>query len=463
MTSRRFVVLAALIALAPVIAHAQQSAPPAVPQPAQSGFASLVGAVDDSLRGGPLVGALVTVAGTTRQATTDMRGNFRIDSIAPGQHSIVVTHPLLDTLGLKVHSAPFTLAGGDRLQVSVRTPSLDDLREGSCPRGGVAAGSSMLVGRVYRADTDEPAAGAALSLVFKDLFTEHSPERVRNGHADATGLFAICGLPSKLTGSIQASMGALTTADVPVKVNSERLVTTMLSIGTPGAGSAVLKGKVTTKTGVPVGGAQVSVAGTAAVVVTADDGTFTLNGLPSGTHEAAVRKIGFAQTAQVVTLSARAPVSLTVVMDEAQVLKTVKVVGKLDGGLAKVGFTDRQQVGMGWFLTPDEIEKRNPGRTTDALRSAGGLRVVTGANGNSLEATRGPQSTSDGCLNVIIDHARFPQLSPGDVDNAISPDDLGAVEYYPSPSTTPPEFSVAGRQCATLVIWSKTLLGARKP
>ncbi len=443
---------AAILFGAPLSAPAQQPAP---------GLASLVGTVDDSIRGRPLVGALVTVPGTTRQSMTDATGTFRIDSIPPGPHSILVTHPFLDTLGLKVHSAAFTLAAGDRLQLNVRTPSIEDIREGSCPRGGVAAGSSILLGRVNKADSDEPAAGATLSLVFRDLYTEHSPERVRTGRSDATGLFAICGLPSKLSGSIQASMAGLKTADVPVALNNERVGTTMLAIGAAGAGTAVLKGRVTNKAGAAVSGAQVSIEGSAGVTSTGEDGSFTLGSLPSGTHQAVVKKIGFAQTTQVVTLSARTPSTVTVTLDDAQVLKTVKVVGQLDGGLAKVGFTNRQEVGMGWFLPPEEIEKRHPIKTTDALRSAGGLRVVYGANGTSVESMHGPQGTSDGCLNIFLDHARISQVGPGDLDNTITPDDLGAVEFYSSTVTVPPEFSVTGRNCPTLVIWSKTMLGAR--
>ncbi len=240
-------------------------------------------------------------------------------------------------------------------------------------------------------------------------------------------------------------MGGLKTADVPVALNNERVGTTMLTIGAVGAGTAVLKGKVTNKAGVPVSGAQVSIAGSTAVTSTGDDGSFTLGNLPSGTHEAVVKKIGFAQTTQVVTLSARAPGSVTVILDDAQVLKTVKVVGQFDGGLAKVGFTNRQQVGMGWFLTPDEITKRAPNKTTEALRSAGGLRIVYGANGNSVESMHGPQGTSDGCLNIYLDHARFTQSGPGDLDNTISPDDLGAVEVLLRPGDRAgPEFTVPG-------------------
>jgi hypothetical protein len=452
-------VLGFFVALAPVLGRAQQP----TQQPAPAAFASLSGVVDDSIRGGPLAGALVTVVGTTRHATTGLHGEFVIDSIAPGSHSVIVTHPLLDTLGLKVHSASFTLAGGQGLRFGLSTPSLADIRDQSCPTGGAVYGPGILLGRVNKADSDDPASGATVSLVFKNLSAGASPERVRAGHADATGLFAICGLPSMMSGNVQASFGGTTTPDLPVKLSGEVVATAILSVGVAGGGSAVLRGTVTTKTGAPVAGAQVSMVGTSTVASTADDGSFTLSGLPSGTREAVARKIGFAQTSKVVALSSRQAASVIIVLDEAQVLRTVKVVGKLDGGLTKIGFTGRQQVGMGWFLTPDEIEKRQPIVTTDVLRLTAGMRVVNATNGTLLQATRGPSSTSDGCINIFIDHTRFQQSSPGDIDSAMPVDDLGAVEFYANPTTVPPDFMVAGKTCATVVLWSKTTLLNQKP
>ena len=278
-----------------------------------------------------------------------------------------------------------------------------------------------------------------------------------------TGLFAICGLPARLTGDVQASLGGITTGNLAVRLNGESIATAMLSIGVPGAGTAVLSGTVRTKGGSPAAGAQVTITGTSALATTAADGSFTLTGLPSGTHEAVVRKIGFARTMVAVTLSAREPAKVAIVLDEAQVLREVKVVGKLDDGLGRTGFTARKQVGLGWFLTPDEIDKMHPLLTTDAVRSAAGLRVAPSPTGNLLQASRGPSSTSDGCLNIFIDHARFEQMNPGDVDAMAPVDDLGAVEFYPSATATPVEFHVPGENCATLVLWSKTRLTFQKP
>lgn len=427
-------------------------------QPAASGLASITGAVGDSLHGTPLAGAIVTVAGTTRRATTDSHGSFTIDGIAPGTHSIIVTHPMLDTIGFRVVSEPFDLAAGSQRRVDAHTPTVSELRANLCRTGVVSNGGSILIGRVSLADTDEPAEGATVSLVFKDLSAPRSPERVRTGRVAATGVFAICGVPPRLEGNVQASLGGVTTADLPVKINGEAVATTIISVGGSAGGTASLTGKVTRKGGGAVAGAQVTVTGTAASTTSAADGTFALAGLPLGTREIVVRRIGFAQRSEVVTLAARQPATASIVLDDAQVLKTVTIPGKLEDGLAKVGFTARKQVGMGGFLSPEDVEQRFPVVVTDALRGMAGIKISTTASGQFIETTRGPAEASGSCLNIFIDHVRFEQTNPGDVDTALPASELAAVEYYGSVGTTPPEFQVTGRTCSTLVLWSRTAI-----
>ncbi|HEV8409485.1 MAG TPA: carboxypeptidase-like regulatory domain-containing protein, partial [Gemmatimonadaceae bacterium] len=339
-----------------------------------------------------------------------------------------------------------------------------EVRAKACLNGGpVSGGSSILVGRVVKADNNEPAAGASVSLLFKDLSKTPPVEKVRSGRVGPTGAFAICGLPSTLSGNLQATLGGVTTADVPIKSNDESMSTVMLSIGGTGSGSSVLKGVVKARGGGPIAGAQVTVVGTTSVVMSADDGSFTLSGLPSGTHEAVVRKIGFAKVSQIVELKAAAPGDVTVLLEPATVLGTIHVVGVMENGLNKVGFLQRKQHGAGIYLTPEQIAEKNPNMTTDLMRSMNGMRVINANNGRYLTSTSTVGSTSEGCINLFIDHARFDQFQPGDVDDAIPTGDLGAIEYYGTPTLVPAEFSIPGKQCATLVVWTKTLLTTLKP
>lgn len=456
---KRFAALVLAIALAASAARAQGDL-----QPVPKNLSSLIGAVEDSIRGGRLIGAVVTVVGTDRKGVSDVNGIFTIDSITPGLHQISVTHPLLDTLGLQILSGSFTLPAGSRKEVFAHTPTYEDVRAKACINGGaVSGGTSILIGRVTKADDNEPAAGASVSLLFKDLTRKDAVEKVRSGRVGPTGAFAICGLPPSLAGNLRASLGGVTTADLPIKTTDESMATAMLSIGGNGAGSAVLKGVVSAKGGAPIAGAQITVVGTTTDVMSAADGSFTLNGLPSGTHEAVIRKIGFAKVSQIVELASAVPKDVKVTLEPATVLGTIHVVGVMETGLNKIGFLQRKQHGAGIYLTPEQIAEKNPNMTTDLMRSMNGMRVINAGNGRYLTSTSTIGSTSEGCINLFIDHARFDQFQPGDVDDAIPTADLGAIEYYGTPTLVPAEFSVPNKQCATLVVWTKTLLTTLKP
>jgi hypothetical protein len=431
----------------------------AQPPAAASRFASVSGLVDDSLRRGPLANATVMAVGTRRSAVTNARGMFVIDSLEPGEVRIGVRHPLLDTLGLLILSAPMTLAAGQRLDISVTTPTLASVHERLCARGGVATGPAMLVGRVLEADTDAPIAGPAVSLVYKDTSTGDARDHVRQARARDDGTFAICGLPESITGTLQASKGGLSTAELPVTLKNDLLGTAILTFSASSESVAVLEGRITNKVGDPVEGAQVSVAGTPTLGLTRADGTFSLTGLPSGTHEAVVRKIGYAPASRVVALTKRQPRRITVVLSSAQVLAAVRVEGKLDGGLQTSGFNNRKKFGMGHFITPEDITRRRPDLFTDLLETVPGFRIATAAGGRIVQSTRATGGTADGCVNVFIDRSPFQMMQAGDLDMMLHTADVGAVEAYASANDTPAEFQVPGKSCATLVVWTRTRLG----
>ena len=455
----RVLALLALLTLAATALFSRVAAaqvPKAGPAP---GFAMVLGVVDDSIRRGPLANATVVVLGTNRTTTTDARGMFVLDSLLPGELRFGIRHPLLDTIGIPILSDKVQLTAGQRLEVVVSTASLSSVRDRSCARGGVVAGPAMLFGRVLEADTDAPISGASVSLVYRDIEAGDVRERVRQARSREDGSFAICGIPESISGTLEAQQGGRTTPDLPVTLKNDMLGTAILTFGAPGVRLAQLSGRVTTRVGEPIVGAQVAVAGTSIVGVTRADGTFSLTDLPSGSAEVVIRKLGLAPATRVVALTKREPRKLTVVMDAAQVLATVKIEGKLDGGLQKAGFTDRKKFGAGTFLSPDEIARRKPMIFTDLLQAMSGFRIVEASGGRVLQSTRSTGGSGDGCVNVYIDRSPFQMMSPGDLDQAVSINDIGAVEAYPSASDTPAEFQGTGRGCATLVVWTKTRLG----
>jgi len=445
----RSVPLAATLVLAWGVrpAHAQQP----------TAFGSVLGIVDDSVRRGRLGGAAVTVEGSTRRTVTDPRGLFLLDSIPPGDYKIIVRHPLLDTIGVAEITEVVRVSAGQRSTVALYTPTIASLRERTCVRGGAMNGPAMVFGRVSNADTDAPIAGASLSLAYQDPNAGDVRDRLRQTRSREDGSFAICGLPDLITGTVQAVFGGQTTAEVPVAVTHDLLGTALLTFGSPTERAATLTGRVINRAGEPVQGAQVAIEGGTEVATTGADGAFSLAGLPSGTRAAVVRKLGLAPVTQVVALTKREPRRITVVLGAMQLLAAVRINEKLEGGLQRTGFLDRQKGASGHFITPDDIDRRKPEVFTDLIQTLNGFRVVMTPQGNYIEPTR-MAGSAGACLNVVIDRIPFEVMQPGDLDAALRNNDVGAVEAYSSSTNVPAEFQRPGKACPTIVVWTKVRL-----
>ena len=464
-------------ALAAIVAFSAVSAVTLLAQPAAAqgrdlraspakGYAAILGVVDDSLRGGPLSGATVALIGTSLRTKVDREGYFRIDSIPPGEAQLAVLHPLFDTLFLAVTSAKFMLVAGQLEELAIASPPLARVHDRFCPRGGVATGRAMLTGRVDGADDDKPMVGAAVSLVYIDPATGSPIQRVRTTRTREDGLYVICGLPETLNGTVQASVGAVSSSEIAVVMKEQLLATASFLIGTPSKdstirGSAILTGRVTDVAGAPMAQAQVAVEGGTAIAVTSEDGTFSLRGLPSGTTSAVVRKIGYAPALRTVHLRRTEPQRLVVSLAAGvRALPTVTITGTMEAALKKVGFNDRRNMASrSAFLLPADIEKRMPKTFTDLFRTMNGFRVTDSGMGQMIEATRSSMGGGQsGCVNVYVDRVAFQQMSPGDLDNAFPVSMIGAIETYASGNETPAEFTMTGRGCATIVAWTKMKL-----
>ena len=499
-----------------------QDGPSRVPSGRPPALATLVGTVDDGLRGGPLAGAVILLDGQSRQAVTDSIGWFRLDSVAAGRYRVGIFHPVLDSLGTSLASTPVTLVAGRPKVVTFATPSGRTIRKAVCPgtpsnsSSGSSAGPAdsavaVLVGHVVEPDTDEPVSGADVTLTWTDIRIDRSEiantEERRETTSDAQGEFRFCALPAGLVATVRAKravngdtgvvverevdLGAriitMTTLHLPVppalaQPHAEPGATTA---AVPAAGpaapapratakhAAVLEGQVERPDGGPLAGALVEVEGTGDSSTTGDAGYFTLRGLPSGTHMLVVRSVGFEPTSVVVELTRRQPQHVVVAMMKATyVLSTVVVQAQqLARGYLNVGFSQRRKVGVGQFMTLDQIAARHAEQFTDLFTNFHGIRLAYGGPaGTDVAPSRG----IDGCIVYVIDGMAFNQVVHGELDAMLLPESLAGIEVY-TPPEVPEEFKVRslpgtnafgvpilGRiDCTTIVIWSKNRLGVK--
>src|SRR4051812_1291204 len=96
------------------------TSPPA-PRPAVTG-GLVIGTVYDSVRLRPLARAVFRVAPSSLAATADSLGRFRITGIPVGTHAFFVEAPVLDTLGITLHSAPENFGEGAAKALVLATP-----------------------------------------------------------------------------------------------------------------------------------------------------------------------------------------------------------------------------------------------------------------------------------------------------------------------------------------------------
>jgi hypothetical protein len=356
------------------------------------------------------------------------------------------------------------------------------------PRDTVG-GPAIMRGRVTDPDTDIAIAGAKVSFVYSvvEITKEQGVkryERLREATTRVDGTYAICGLPLNVAGTLMAAKEPAMTPEIPIRRGMGEIVFRNLTLrneagtgtvppsmailtDTPrraavvapaSAGNAVIDGRVFGVDRVGIAGAQVAVAGTVQNTVTRGDGTFTIEHLPSGTSQVIARKIGFTPASAIVDLTARQARHVILTLTKVTpTLADVTVVAPIEARLRRVGFTERRRMGLGRFIDAQEIERRQPVSVTDIIRFFPGFRIVDSQFGRTVVPARSVSSQSANCISLFVDHALWDLSEPGDLDRAFNVNDVAAVETYAG-GYSPQEFAVPNKNCATIVIWTKTKL-----
>ena len=446
---------------APLVAQ-QTSTQPPVPA-TKTGRAEIMGTVIDSLNGRYLSGAEVIIEGAKATLVTDSRGAFRIDDLPPGTYQIGVFHPLLDTLGVTLATQPFHVGPDSSISVLLAVPSKSTIIRKACPVRPRAQGTSAVIGHVHDPETLQPVAGADVSIawtqieVSKEVGVRRSPRLLRDS-TDASGAFQLCGLPNSMQGTLQARRGGSVTAEIPITIGDAETElfarTLLLSRADSGTkvGNATVSGRVLLEGSPTRGGSRVEVVGTEVVALTNEKGEFTLRNLPSGSHVLLARHLGFGAETVPVDLSSRVPQKVTITLPKfVAVIDPVVVTARRTASLDKVGFTQRQKSGMGYYLTPEQIQRMRPNRLTDVLRQVPGLRISYSPLGEVVSGSRG---ASNGCVQYFVDDLPWQSAEPGDINNFVNGPEVVGIEVYQG-SNTPAQYSRAMRDCVTIVVWTK--------
>jgi protocatechuate 3,4-dioxygenase beta subunit len=455
--SYREIVIGAMLVSSSVILPAQNPAPR---------NSRIIGIVVDSIHKSGLEGAEVIVSGMSSPVTTDSQGRFTIDSLAPGTYQVGVFHPLIESLGLTLASRPFGLGPDSTGVVNLAIPSVTTLASRYCGSAVTSSHPAVVAGRVLDPDTDEPVPGATISLAWTDIVVSKETGVVRTPHelraqADSTGFFRFCGLPEDLDATVQGTRSGLSTGEVQISTSGSMLTFENLAIASSTAKSrGVIRGTVVGLDDRPVSGARVEAPMWGNAVVTKEDGTFSLDQLPTGTQLIIVRRLGFEAARVNVNVTSRQATEVRVMLGPAvNVLDPVLVAARRNYALDKNGFAARQRSGWGRYITAEQIEKRHPNQLTDLLRELPGIQVVRGIGGASVRDERsrtiiGGGRPTGACPRTYVDGFLWRMAEPGDLDTFVSPNDVIGMEVY-RPNEAPLQYRGVDDICLVILVWTR--------
>lgn len=220
----------------------------------------------------------------------------------------------------------------------------------------------------------------------------------------------------------------------------------------------------------PVADAEVRVAALGRAARTDALGRFSIP-VPPGRHPVAVRRLGYTPVeAEVDVSGAGLEIEVQLFPDPQAVEGVTAAVRPVSARMR--AFEERRQNhhASGRFITREDLAKQELRRLPDVLRRLPGVHIASGSSNNAAflasNRSQGPRALAgpprpcfaqifvDGVQIYGNDGGRRPTSEPPNL-NEWDVRNLEAIEYYGSPSSTPPEFRTLSSMCGTLVLWTR--------
>jgi hypothetical protein len=474
-------------------------------------FASLTGIVLDSLHNEPLAGAEISLSNSTRRARTGVDGRFQIDNISSGLHDIIVSHPFADSIGLALDAKGIRFEPGQHVKSAFAIPSERGLQRILCGQIGTPQNHALLVGRVARVGSNVPAANATVELDWIEVGLQPGHGIVNQPrHLTATtnseGRYVFCNLADSLDVTIRAvaepdSSGdlVLSLGDKPVGIQYVFLPPARAAAIASDSSTrwAVIRGRVVDPSGRPLDAATVDVIRGVMSTTTKSDGEFYLARAPMGSQLLRVRRLGYEESIQPVTISSTNAHQFNIELSKAvAALDPVVIRARLSDAAVRSGFEKRALTGPGRYLTAQFLLDHKTHCVFDMIQIPGyALRKGTGTcsaglmprnRGVSSSPFSGPGMSDrstvvsgvsiaspgnglDQCMQLFIDdleeYADSPSVSatmfttssnPGPLPlwelGWLNPKSVVGVEMY-TPGTAPMRFP-HNPNCALILIWT---------
>ena len=431
------------------------------------GGAVVRGEAFDSLNNKPLDGATISILGIGRTTTADSRGRFRFDSIAAGTYTVVAYHAVLDSIGLGALSARTTV-GTSVGQVSLAVPSFESFWRLACGNRAAPADSGIVYGTIRDAATEKPARNALVEVSWIDMKVD-SARRIREKkwhqttRSDASGNYGVCGVPTSVVPSVQASNEEGSSGTVDLFGDHARVRRRDLSVGplseTDTSRRGTITGLLSDPAGQPFAGARILVE-SFPEARSAADGRFVVRNVPTGTRQVEIRSVGMAPFITTVDVTPHDTARIAAQLKKITLLDVVRVTGTVRQQRLVQDLEQRRKMGLGFVQDSTAFQGRiEMSSVFTAFPSVNIQRV----NGSQRFILTLPYSIGRCVANLWIDgkqiSTRIDAVAGYDVLLDLHPDEIAAVEVYPHAASVPMELTALNSDCGAVAVWTKWALG----
>lgn len=207
----------------------------------------------------------------------------------------------------------------------------------------------------------------------------------------------------------------------------------------------------------PVAAVEVTLEGRRGSLLTDSTGRAVFLGVRPGDRQLHLRRMGFQQGLLSVSVPAGERVEARGIMTATpHVLEPVVQVNsafKPARYARTTKFDDfyhrRAEKAGGTFITRDDIDRRQPGRSMDLFYNVPGIRVIYDVAHPSLSFSR----CKYGRIAVFVDG--MPAQDGINLISSLHPNQIEAIEIYHGLATVPPQFIPKPSDCAAIIVWTK--------
>jgi hypothetical protein len=429
----------------------------AVPAGAQHGVVAIHGVAYDSLRGQPIRDAVVLVLGTARSTTTDARGRFRIDSVAPGIRTITMQHASLDSVGLPGISRRTMISDGAR-DILLAVPSFATLWRAACG-SKPPADTGFVYGTIRDVASGGliPDATVILSWVVTTVDKKRGARQRRvvgETRTNAQGSYAVCGVPAAMWVRVEARAGDMT-GGIDIPPGELRMQRRDLFLGNESdtASRGSITGMLTDAEGFGYSEARV-VLDDSAETRSGGDGRFTFQDVRAGTRKLEIFSIGMMPIVTSVDVFPHDSATIALELRRVTTLDVVRVIAPSNRArrIAE-GIEERRRSGFGYTMDMTELAAHADFATVLADMPGTRLEYRDGSFNAYVADGRGGQCIPE----VWIDghHMAMSTLA------MIRPKDVTAIELYSRAATVPMQYRLIERRmlCGAILVWTNWAFG----